>query len=108
MTSTRWEDGEKERLVRLSGELDHDGCEEVDAAFREAITNVSRDRVVVDMSEVTFVSSQGIWMMLQAHAQLKGEGRVLHVRGMRPHISKVFETVGVFRAVPEWKSQPGP
>ncbi|MHC4137566.1 MAG: STAS domain-containing protein [Planctomycetota bacterium] len=102
MTSTRWEDGEKERLIRLEGELDHDGCEEVDAAFREATADVSKN-VVVDMSEVTFVSSQGIWMMLQAHARLKDEGRVLQVRGMRPHIFKVFETVGVFRAVPEWK-----
>ena len=102
MTSTRWEDGEKERLIRLEGELDHDGCEEVDAAFREATANGPQD-VVVDMSDVTFVSSQGIWMMLQAHARLKDEGRVLQVRGMRPHISRVFETVGVFRAVPEWK-----
>jgi anti-anti-sigma factor len=103
MTTTRWEDGEKERLIRLEGELDHDGCEEVDAAFREATADATKDRVVVDMSEVTFVSSQGIWMMLQAHARLRDQGRVLHVRGMRPHISKVFETVGVFRAVPGWK-----
>jgi anti-anti-sigma factor len=102
MTSTRWEDGEKERLIRLEGELDHDGCEEVDAAFREATVDAPKN-VVVDMCEVTFVSSQGIWMMLQAHARLRDQGRVLHVRGMRPHISKVFETVGVFRAVPEWK-----
>jgi len=103
MTSTRWEDGDKERLIRLEGELDHDGCEEVDAAFREATADVSKDRIVVDMSEVTFVSSQGIWMMLQAHARLKEQGRALQVRGMRPYIAKVFETVGVFRAVPEWK-----
>jgi anti-anti-sigma factor len=103
MTSTRWEDGDNERLIRLEGELDHDGCEEVDAAFREATANVSQDRVLVDMSEVSFVSSQGIWMMLQAHARLKEQGRALHVRGMRPHIAKAFETVGVFRAVPEWK-----
>ena len=103
MTSTRWEDREKERLIRLEGELDHDGCEEVDAAFREATADVSQARVVVDMGEVTFVSSQGIWMMLQAHARLKEQGRALQVLGMRPHIAKVFETVGVFRAVPEWK-----
>jgi anti-anti-sigma factor len=102
MTSTSWEDGEKGRLIWLEGELDHDGCEEVDAAFRAATIDVKTD-VVVDMSEVTFVSSQGIWMMLQAHARLKDQGRKLHVRGMRPHISKVFETVGVYRAVPEWK-----
>jgi anti-anti-sigma factor len=102
MTSTQVEDRDEQRLIRLEGELDHDGCEQVDAAFRAATAGVKTD-VVVDMSKVTFVSSQGIWMMLQAHARLRDQGHVLHVRGMRPHISRVFETVGVYRRVPEWK-----
>ncbi|MHC4550301.1 MAG: STAS domain-containing protein [Planctomycetota bacterium] len=103
MTTTCWEDGDGHRLVRVAGELDHEGCEEIAEAFAQA-TAGGPGEVVVDLSGVTFVSSQGIWMMLQTYRQLGAQGRNLQVRGMRPHIYKVFETVGVFRAIPEWQT----
>ncbi len=52
---------------------------------------------------VSFVSSQGIWLMLQTRKQLANEGRVMHVCNFRPHVHRVFDTVGVFKAVPEWR-----
>ena len=102
MTSTRYEDGADGRLIHLEGELDHEGVEEIVDAFNEAVGGAA-DRVTVDMGGVSFVSSQGIWLMLQTHKQLAGEGRVMHVRNFRPHVHRVFDTVGVFKAVPEWR-----
>jgi len=102
MTSTRYEDGADGRLIRLEGELDHDGVEEIAAAFKEAVGGGPND-VIVDMGAVSFVSSQGIWMILRTHKQLASSGRTMHVRNLRPHVYRVFDTVGVFKAVPEWR-----
>ena len=101
MTAARWEDRGEERWIQLSGELDHDGCDEVRSAFLAAAGEANGE-VVVDMSRVSFVSSQGIWMLLQVHKQLQGTGRRLLVRSMQPHVHKVLDTVGVFKAIPEW------
>jgi anti-anti-sigma factor len=97
----RWEDHPQGRRVYLDGELDHEGCDAIAAPFRDALAQ-ARGTVVVEMGEVTFVSSKGIWLLLEARSRLKREGREMLVRGLQPHVRKVFETVGVFKAAPEW------
>ena len=101
MTSANWEDQDEGRLIRIEGELDHDGCDEIKACLEEAMTG-SAGSVTIDMAAVTFVSSQGIWMLLRAHKALKDEGRRLLMRDLRPHVYKVFDTVGIFHAIPDW------
>jgi len=90
----------QETWIHLEGELDHDGCEQAAPTLLQA---EGAGPVVVDMSGVTFVSSEGIGLMLQAHRKLRGEGRTLFLRGLRPHIRRSFEIVGVFQVVPEWE-----
>ena len=101
MTELKWEDRDEGRWIHLEGELDHDGCAELSTPFVEA-TSSGPDTIVVDMAAVTFCASQGLRMLLQAHQNLKNDGRTLHVHGLRPHVRKVFETTGLFHAIPEW------
>ena len=90
----------QETWIHLEGELDHDGCEQVAPVLLQA---EGAGPVVVDMSGVTFASSEGIGLMLQAHRKRRGEGRTLLLCGLRPHIRRSFEIVGVFEVVPEWE-----
>ena len=90
---------EQETWIHLEGELDHEGCEQVAPVLLRA---KGAGPVVVDMSGVTFVASQGIGLMLQTYRTLQKEGRTLLLRGLRPHIRRSFEIVGVFTVVPEW------
>jgi anti-sigma B factor antagonist len=85
--------------IRLQGELDHEGCKQAAPVLLQA---GGAGTVVLDMSGVTFVSSEGIGLVLRAHRKLREEGRTLLLRGMRPHVRKTFEIVGVFTVVPEW------
>ena len=96
----RWEDRDRTRWIHLSGELDHEGCVELVAPFKAA-TQDAPDAVVVDMSDVTFVGSQGLRLLLQTNAALKERGSRLAVRGLSPHVRKVFETTGLFHAIAE-------
>lgn len=97
----RWEDQQEGRHLFLDGELDHEGCDAIAAPFRAALTE-AKGTVVVNLHKVSFVSSKGIWLLLESRAKLKREGRKLLVRGLNPHVRKTFETVGVFKAAPEW------
>jgi anti-anti-sigma factor len=97
----RWEDRGASRHVFLDGELDHEACDAIASSFRAAIDE-AQGTVVVHLAEVSFVSSKGIWMLLEARSRMRRAGRKLLVRGLRPHVRKTFETVGVFKAAPEW------
>jgi len=101
MASTRCEDRGSEHWILLEGELDHEGCEEIRQSFQAAAAHQS-GHVVVDLKDVSFVSSQGIWMLIQAHKKLKERGGQMLLHGVQPHVHKVFDTVGIFRAIPEW------
>ena len=99
----RWEDQRDGRHVLLDGELDHEACDEIATPFREAITSAA-GTVIVDLHNVPFVCSKGIWLLLESRSRLKRDGKLLLVRGLNPHVRKTFETVGVFKAAPEWDS----
>jgi anti-anti-sigma factor len=97
----RLEDRPDGRHVYFDGELDHQACDEIGGAFHDAIAQAKGD-VVVHLHTVPFVSSKGIWLLLESRSKLKREGRQMLVRGLSPHVRKTFETVGVFKAAPEW------
>jgi anti-anti-sigma factor len=97
----RWEDQREGRHVFLDGELDHEACDEIAAPFRDVLSGTN-GTIVVHLQKVPFVSSKGIWLLLEARSKLKREGRKMLVDGLNPHVRKTFETVGVFKAAPEW------
>lgn len=97
----RWEDQRDGRHIFLEGELDHEACETIGPAFHDLVAG-TKSAVVVHLHRVPFVSSKGIWLLLEARSHLKREGRGFLVRGLGPHVRKTFETVGVFKAAPEW------
>lgn len=85
--------------IHVEGELDHDGCEQVAPVLLQA---EGEGTVVLDVSGVTFVSSEGIGLVLRAYRKLKEEKRTLLLGGLRRHVRKSFEIVGAFTVVPEW------
>lgn len=46
--------------------------------------------VVVDLTDVHFMSSSGFGIIAQAHQELDGAGRSLHIRGASPTIRRAF------------------
>ena len=89
-------------VIHLAGELDLYNAEEGRAALTEAIASGSR-RVVIDLSEVEFVDSTALGVLLEARSQLgqetlrlaapqPGTRRVLEVSGLDRHLS-VHDTV---------------
>ncbi len=84
-------------VVHLAGELDLYNAEEIRVALAEAIASHPR-RVVIDLSEVEFVDSTALGVLLEARSQLGQESlrlaapqlgtrRALQVSGLDRHLS---------------------
>lgn len=56
-------------IVRLSGEIDHDQCADLDRAIRDQM-EPDDDALLVNLADVTFCGSSGLalFVQLQAHA----------------------------------------
>lgn len=100
MGSIIWRDAPDGRWIRLRGQLDYDGCAAIGREFEQAAQQARND-VIVEMGEVTFLSSHGIRLLLAAYKNLKSAGRNLRVSGLSPAIRKVFDTTGLFDAIEE-------
>ena len=61
-------------LVKAVGRIDSHTAPEVRDTF-EAITKDGRFRIVFDMSEVTFISSVGVWVLLETQKTCKRYNR---------------------------------
>ena len=89
-------------VVRLAGELDLYNADDVRAALAEATADGTK-RVVVDLSEVEFIDSTALGVLIEARARLGRTGlrlaapqletrRALQVSGLDRHLP-VHDTV---------------
>jgi len=101
MADINWEDRVFGRWIRLEGDMDHVGCEQVRAALDSAVLGSSLP-VIIDLSRVDLLSSQGIAQLLRAQGHARARGQPLFVDGLDAHKRKVLDTVGIFQAIPEW------
>ena len=66
-------------------------------AFRSiADTN---SHVVIEASEVTYLSSAGLRVFLRLWRELRESNRVLSICNLRPYINQVFELLGFDRII---------
>ena len=100
MQSVHWEDRGDTRWIALRGDLDNAGYQRVSAKFLETVRGAQR--IVVDLSGVMFVSSNGVRLLLAAQQQIRPRGGSIAVTGIQPSVRRVFQTVRIFDAIPEW------
>jgi anti-anti-sigma factor len=78
-------------VLTVGGEVDIVTVE----SFDEALRNAQRSpRVVVDLSEVTFMDSAGINALVGAYHRV-GPDCELRLVGLRPNVRRVFEITGL-------------
>jgi anti-anti-sigma factor len=73
------------QTVFLSGSFDASRAEEV----KEVLERVD-NTVKIDMSELDFICSAGIGLMVMAYKKLKEKGEDICLINLNEHISKVF------------------
>ncbi|WP_445183475.1 STAS domain-containing protein [Pseudonocardia sp. Cha107L01] len=82
-------------LVQLAGELDMSTMEQ----FREKLCllagSVDADTVVLDVTELNFISAGCIRVLLSTRDTMAARGRVLRVGGLHGMPARVFDVLGL-------------
>ena len=81
-------------VLRACGEIDVASAPEFHASLGELIGREVAV-VIVDLSEVTFIDSTGLGVLVGAEKEIRGAGRDLRVVVTRPQIRRVLELTGL-------------
>jgi len=91
--SVDWENGHP--VVYMRGELDFGTAPILNNTLGQVIENNSIERLTLDMTEVTFLDSEGIKVLLKAHKQVSEQNGKMSIRGCNPFVMNVFEVLGL-------------
>ncbi len=81
----------------LSGEIDHHSAAGVRNEIDSAIELNMPSMVILDFSEVSFMDSSGIGLIMGRYKIVSKSGAKLHVRGVTPQNYKVMKLAGLER-----------
>jgi anti-anti-sigma factor len=90
--------GDGERVIRLRGELDIESAPDLERVLLRS--RPAGQRVVLDLTELKFMDSTGLRVLLRARAAAD-EGRwEINLRNVPPTIRRLFDMTGVQAALP--------
>ena len=84
-------------IVRLKGELDHHTADAVKQRMEEAIARGRSSHVVLSLSELEFMDSSGLGVILGRYKQITAKGGRMAVCGVKPGVNRLFELSGLYK-----------
>jgi anti-sigma B factor antagonist len=87
-----------ERIIRLRGELDIESTPELERALLRS--RPAGERVVLDLSELKFMDSTGLRVLLAAREAAEQGRWELRLRAVPPNIRRLFDMTGLHEALP--------
>jgi anti-sigma B factor antagonist len=87
------------KLAKLSGKLDLQGTNEIDNRFAFA-TATSKLPVIVDLSEVDFLASIGMRMLVSNARAIKMRGAQMVLLNPTPLVKEALVTAGIDQIIP--------
>lgn len=91
----QFDDVSRVLTVAPQGELDHCMAERIRNTIDATVLKTDAKVVVFDLSEVGFMDSSGIGMMIGRYKFMKRRGGGVRVRGMRQPVERVFHMSGL-------------
>ena len=85
--------------VALSGRLDIDGVTSLEEKFTHVVSEKGKP-AIVDMTEVGFIASLGMRMLLNAAKALRANGAKLVVYNPQPVVLEALQTAGFAAVMP--------
>ncbi|MFC4052750.1 STAS domain-containing protein [Actinomadura syzygii] len=89
-------DGSTTELL-LNGELDIATAEELRRHIAEVIAAHDPDRILLDLSELSFADSTGLAVMVWAHQLMSGRGRQLRLWRPQSRVLRILNISGLHR-----------
>lgn len=80
---------EKEYILKIDGEIDLNTVQDLEVALQESVD--SEKDVVIDMSDVKFIDSTGIGLLVSTHKKLSKNEKTITIKNARENVRKVFK-----------------
>jgi anti-anti-sigma factor len=87
------------RRIVLAGRMDTAGVDLIETRFGASIVPAGRN-TVVDISQVTFLASMGIRMLISTTRSLSRKGGKIALYGATPAVREVIDTVALTDIIP--------
>ncbi|MGN1327008.1 MAG: anti-sigma factor antagonist [Clostridia bacterium] len=91
--------------IKISEEIDENTTEKLRRKIDNEITRFLPRKVIFDFSNVSFMDSAGIGMLLGRYKVIKMLGGQLELLNVNKQIEKVFEISGILRIIPLIKDE---
>lgn len=90
-------------VVYFHGEIDCSNAPKYRQELNDLLEN-TREDVVFDFKDTSFIDSSGIGLVLGRYNQLKFEHRTLILTGLNQVAYRLFELTGLFQIMPYYES----
>ena len=87
-------------LLEITEEIDHHEVEKLRRKADNEITRYMPRKVIFDFSNVSFMDSAGIGMILGRYKMMKMLGGSLEMENVSPSVKKIFDMSGVTKICP--------
>ncbi len=81
--------------INLAGEMDLSNVDEARKAIMRAMDSGGSAPVLIDMSELEFIDSTGIRLLLEVQAASSADSDRVTFRGIRPEVAQTLRVTGV-------------
>ena len=78
-------------IIDLGGDIDRSSADALTAAYAEATNADGTGPVVLNFSNVDYINSTGIAVIVTLLAKARAEGRQLRAFGLSPHYEEIFQ-----------------
>lgn len=85
--------------VNLVGEMDHHNAMRLRERIDETVDAGMYAKVVFDLSDVTFMDSSGIGVLLGRYKKLTDKGILMEIEGARPGIDRIVKMAGLYQII---------
>ncbi len=87
--------------VSFCGELDENSAVYTRQTLDEILDKEKYNQVIVDLSELEFMDSTGIGVMIGRYKKLKSQEIPIYLTNPNKHIDKIFEMTGLYKIMPK-------
>ena len=87
--------------IVLSGELDEHSAQSVRISLDELFDGNGFNQVIIDLSELDFMDSTGIGVLLGRYKKLKGKNVPIFICNPSSHAEKIFKMTGLYEIMPK-------
>ena len=86
-------------ISSISGELDHHGAGRTREDIDKTIDTFHSKHLVMDFSEVSFMDSSGIGVVMGRYKKVKDKGGKVYITGCSEYVQRILEMAGIFTII---------